>query len=99
MTTAGVASRVGAAGTRSYAVISLSDRLKPWDVIAAPDRRGRRRPGAGHLQPGFGDPHLVGAMRELLLAHRDPGIPVVIGRVSDRFPDRMRDSGGEVIAT
>ena len=30
-----VASRVGAPLGHDYAVISLSDRLKPWDVIAA----------------------------------------------------------------
>ena len=29
-----VASRVGAPLGHDYAVISLSDRLKPWDVIA-----------------------------------------------------------------
>jgi precorrin-2 C20-methyltransferase/precorrin-3B C17-methyltransferase len=77
-----VASRVGAPLGHDYAVISLSDRLKPWDVIAArltaaaqadlvlaiynPASKSRR--------------WQVGAMRDLLLAHRDPGTPVVIGR-------------------
>lgn len=77
-----VASRVGAPLGHDYAVISLSDRLKPWDVIAArltaaaqadlvlaiynPASKSRR--------------WQVGAMRDLLLEHRDPGTPVVIGR-------------------
>ena len=77
-----VASRVGAPLGHDYAVISLSDRLKPWDVIAArltvaamadmvlvvynPASKSRTRQ--------------VGAMRDLLLEHRDPGTPVVVGR-------------------
>ena len=44
------------------------------------DRRGQRRSGAGHLQPGLQKPHLAGRVRDLLLEHRDPGTPVVIGR-------------------
>ncbi len=45
------------------------------------DRRGRRRPGAGHLQPGFGDPHLAGRRDARAAAGPSrPGIPVVIGR-------------------
>ena len=59
-----VASRVGAPLGHDYAVISLSDRLKPWDVIADPAHgRGRRRPGAGDLQPGIEDPHVAGRPR------------------------------------
>ena len=51
-----VASRVGAPLGHDYAVISLSDRLKPWDVITARlDGCGRRRPGARDLQPGLED--------------------------------------------
>jgi precorrin-2 C20-methyltransferase/precorrin-3B C17-methyltransferase len=68
-------------------VISLSDRLKPWDVIAA------RLSAAAQadLVLAIYNPASksrtwqVAAMRDLLLAHRDPGTPVVIGRdVSDR---------------
>ena len=56
-----VASRVGAPLGHDYAVISLSDRLKPWEVIeAAAHRRGARRPGAGDLQPRVEEPHLAG---------------------------------------
>ena len=77
-----VASRVGAPLGHDYAVISLSDRLKPWDVIAA------RLSAAAQadLVLAIYNPASksrtwqVAAMRELLLAHRDPGTPVVIGR-------------------
>ena len=51
-----VASRVGAPLGHDYAVISLSDRLKPWEVIAAAAHRRRAgRPGAGDLQPRVQD--------------------------------------------
>jgi precorrin-2 C20-methyltransferase/precorrin-3B C17-methyltransferase len=77
-----VASRVGAPLGHDYAVISLSDRLKPWDVIA-----GRLSAAAqADLVLAIYNPASksrtwqVGAMRDLLLAHRDPGTPVVIGR-------------------
>ncbi|HZA10776.1 precorrin-2 C(20)-methyltransferase [Mycobacterium sp.] len=77
-----VASRVGAPLGHDYAVISLSDRLKPWDVIAA-----RLTVAAmADMVLAIYNPASkartwqVGAMRELLLAHRDPGTPVVIGR-------------------
>src|SRR3981081_3670064 len=77
-----VASRVGAPLGHDYAVISLSDRLKPWDVIA-----GRLTAAAqADLVLAIYNPASnsrtwqVGAMRDLLLAHRDPGTPVVIGR-------------------
>jgi precorrin-2 C20-methyltransferase/precorrin-3B C17-methyltransferase len=77
-----VASRVGAPLGHDYAVISLSDRLKPWDVIAA------RLTAAAQadLVLAIYNPASksrtwqVAAMRELLLEHRDPGTPVVIGR-------------------
>ena len=56
-----VASRVGAPLGHDYAVISLSDRLKPWDVIATRlTAAAQRRSGAGDLQPGVEDPHLAG---------------------------------------
>jgi precorrin-2 C20-methyltransferase/precorrin-3B C17-methyltransferase len=77
-----VASRVGAPLGHDYAVISLSDRLKPWDVIV-----GRlRAAAAADLVLAIYNPASksrtwqVAAMRDLLLEHRDPGTPVVIGR-------------------
>jgi precorrin-2 C20-methyltransferase / precorrin-3B C17-methyltransferase len=77
-----VASRVGAPLGHDYAVISLSDRLKPWDVIAA-----RLTVAAmADMVLAIYNPASksrtwqVGAMRDLLLEYRDPGTPVVIGR-------------------
>ena len=77
-----VASRAGAPLGHDYCVLSLSDRLKPWDIIAAristaaeadlvlavynPASRTRR--------------WQVEALRKLLLEHRSGGTPVVVGR-------------------
>lgn len=77
-----VASRVGAPLGHDYAVVSLSDRLKPWDVIAV----RLAAAAAADLVLAIYNPASktrtwqVGAMRDLLLEHRDPGTPVVIGR-------------------
>ncbi len=77
-----VASRVGAPLGHDYAVISLSDRLKPWDVIAA---RLSAAASADMVLAIYNPASKtrtwqVGAMRDLLLEHRDPATPVVIGR-------------------
>jgi precorrin-2 C20-methyltransferase/precorrin-3B C17-methyltransferase len=77
-----VASRVGAPLGHDYAVLSLSDRLKPWDVIAA----RLSAAAAADLVLAIYNPASksrtwqVQAMRDLLLEHRDAGTPVVIGR-------------------
>jgi precorrin-2 C20-methyltransferase/precorrin-3B C17-methyltransferase len=77
-----VASRIGAPLGHDYAVISLSDRLKPWEVIKA----RLIAAAAADLVLAVYNPASktrtwqVGAMRDLLLEHRDPGTPVVIGR-------------------
>ena len=77
-----VASRVGAPLGHDYAVISLSDRLKPWGVIAA----RLSAAAAADLVLAIYNPASksrtwqVAAMRDLLLEHRDAGTPVVIGR-------------------
>ncbi|OBK15317.1 precorrin-2 C(20)-methyltransferase [Mycobacterium asiaticum] len=77
-----VASRVGAPLGHDYAVISLSDRLKPWDVIAA----RLDAAAAADLVLAIYNPASksrtwqVGAARDVLLKHRDPSTPVVIGR-------------------
>ncbi|WP_036438459.1 precorrin-2 C(20)-methyltransferase [Mycobacterium sp. URHB0044] len=77
-----VASRVGAPLGHDYAVISLSDRLKPWDVIAA---RLTAAATADMVLAIYNPASKtrtwqVGAMRDLLLEHRDASTPVVIGR-------------------
>jgi precorrin-2 C20-methyltransferase/precorrin-3B C17-methyltransferase len=77
-----VASRVGAPLGHDYAVISLSDRLKPWEIIAA----RLTAAAAADLVLAIYNPASktrtwqVAAMRDLLLEHRDPATPVVIGR-------------------
>ncbi|MER7547229.1 precorrin-2 C(20)-methyltransferase [Spirillospora sp. NPDC127506] len=77
-----VASRVGAPLGHDFCVLSLSDLLKPWDVIA------RRLTAAAEadLVVALYNPsssrrrHQLPAARDLLLEHRSPETPVVIGR-------------------
>jgi precorrin-2 C20-methyltransferase/precorrin-3B C17-methyltransferase len=77
-----VASRVGAPLGHDYCVLSLSDRLKPWEVIAA----RLAAAAAADLAIAIYNPASksrtwqVGATRDLLLEHRAPTTPVVIGR-------------------
>jgi len=82
MTTAqAVASRVGAPLGHDYAVVSLSDQLKPWNVIAAQVSALV----AADLVLVIYNPTSatrfwqLRAIRDLLLEHRDPSTPVVIG--------------------
>ncbi|BBX69816.1 precorrin-2 C(20)-methyltransferase [Mycolicibacterium psychrotolerans] len=77
-----VASRVGAPLGHDYAVISLSDRLKPWDVIAARLTAAAQADMVLAIYNPASKTRTwqVGAMRDLLLEHRDAGTPVVIGR-------------------
>jgi precorrin-2 C20-methyltransferase/precorrin-3B C17-methyltransferase len=76
------AARAGAPLGHDYAVISLSDRLKPWEVIA--ERLGAA--AAADLVLALYNPGSrsrvwqVGKARELLLEHRAPDTPVVLGR-------------------
>ncbi|MEU1799977.1 precorrin-2 C(20)-methyltransferase [Streptomyces sp. NPDC019937] len=76
------AARAGAPLGHDYAVVSLSDRLKPWEVIA-----GRlHAAAAADLVLALYNPGSrsriwqVGKARELLLEHRAPDTPVVLGR-------------------
>jgi precorrin-2 C20-methyltransferase/precorrin-3B C17-methyltransferase len=77
-----VASRAGAPLGHDFCIMSLSDRLKPWEVIA-----GRLSAAASaDLVIAIYNPasqsrkeQLVRA-RELLLHHRSPLTPVVVGR-------------------
>ncbi|MET9246023.1 precorrin-3B C(17)-methyltransferase [Nonomuraea sp. NPDC003709] len=77
-----VASRVGAPLGHDYCVLSLSDLLKPWEVVA-----GRLSAAAkADLVLAIYNPASrsrtwqVAAARDLLLEHRDAATPVVIGR-------------------
>ncbi|MCW2878648.1 MAG: Precorrin-3B methylase-like protein [Sphaerisporangium sp.] len=77
-----VASRAGAPLGHDYCVLSLSDQLKPWDVIAGRVTAAAR----ADLVLAIYNPASrsrtwqVAAARDLLLEHRSPDTPVVIGR-------------------
>jgi precorrin-2 C20-methyltransferase / precorrin-3B C17-methyltransferase len=77
-----VASQAGAPLGHDYVVLSLSDRLKPWEVIA----NRLVAAAAGDFAIAIYNPasrsrrQQLADTRTLLLAHRDPGTPVVIGR-------------------
>ncbi|MFI7102062.1 precorrin-2 C(20)-methyltransferase [Streptomyces sp. NPDC050161] len=76
------AAKAGAPLGHDYAVVSLSDRLKPWEVIA----ERLRAAASADLVLALYNPGSrsrtwqVGKTRELLLEHRAPDTPVVLGR-------------------
>ncbi|MCP3802535.1 precorrin-2 C(20)-methyltransferase [Allokutzneria sp. A3M-2-11 16] len=77
-----VASRVGAPLGHDFCVLSLSDRLKPWEIIAERLTAAAR----ADLVLAIYNPASrsrtwqVSRARDLLLEHRSPDTPVVIGR-------------------
>ncbi|WP_345414215.1 precorrin-2 C(20)-methyltransferase [Actinomycetospora chlora] len=87
-----VAARVGAPLGHDYAMISLSDRLKPWDVV---ERRLAAVADADMAlalyNPGSRSrTWQVEAAREVLLKYRDPSTPVVVGRDVDGPEESVR---------
>ena len=86
-----VAARAGAPLGHDYCVISLSDRLKPWEIIA--DRIGKA--AAADLVLALYNPASrtrtwqVAAVRDLLLRHRPPATPVVVGRGVGRAGEQL----------
>ncbi|MFI6445798.1 precorrin-2 C(20)-methyltransferase [Kitasatospora sp. NPDC050543] len=86
------ASRAGAPLGHDYAVVSLSDRLKPWEVVA---RRLRAAASADLVlalyNPGSQSRTTqVGLARDLLLEHRAPDTPVVMARDVGGPTERVR---------
>jgi precorrin-2 C20-methyltransferase/precorrin-3B C17-methyltransferase len=77
-----VASRVGAPLGHDFCIMSLSDRLKPWEVIAS----RLEAAAAADFVIAIYNPasrsrtHQVALARDLLLTHRSADTPVVIGR-------------------
>ncbi|GAB6898476.1 precorrin-2 C(20)-methyltransferase [Kineosporia succinea] len=77
-----VAARAGAPLGHDFATISLSDRLKPWDVV----ERRLDAVAAADLVIAIYNPaskerrHQVAQARDVVLRHRDPQTPVVVGR-------------------
>lgn len=77
-----VAARAGAPIGADFAVISLSDRLKPWSVI---ETRLRAIAEADLVLAVYnpasrGRPDQIALARKVLLEHRCPGTVVVVGR-------------------
>ncbi|WAL66986.1 precorrin-2 C(20)-methyltransferase [Amycolatopsis cynarae] len=76
------ASRVGAPLGHDYCVVSLSDRLKPWEVV----ERRLDAAGAADLVLALYNPASrtrttqLAKAREVLLRHRQAGTPVVVAR-------------------
>ncbi|MEV7964413.1 precorrin-2 C(20)-methyltransferase [Sphaerisporangium sp. NPDC088356] len=87
-----VAARAGAPLGHDYCVISLSDQLKPWDVIAGRITAAAR----ADLVLAIYNPASrsrtwqVATARDLLLEHRAPDTPVVIGRDVGRPEESLR---------
>ncbi|WP_407697822.1 precorrin-2 C(20)-methyltransferase [Streptomyces kaniharaensis] len=86
------ASRAGAPLGHDYAVVSLSDRLKPWDAVA---RRLRAAAEADLVlalyNPGSKSRTTqVGLARDLLLEYRAPETPVVMARDVGGPTERVR---------
>ena len=80
-----VAARVGAPLGHDFAMISLSDRLKPWDVV---ERRLAAVADADLVVAIYNPASRartwqVEAARDVLLKYRDPSTPVVVGRDVD----------------
>jgi precorrin-2 C20-methyltransferase/precorrin-3B C17-methyltransferase len=77
-----VAAAVGAPLGHDYAMISLSDRLKPWETVV--DRLVHAAQAdlaiAIYNPRSKARPWQVGAARDVLLEHRKPDTPVVLGR-------------------
>jgi precorrin-2 C20-methyltransferase/precorrin-3B C17-methyltransferase len=87
-----VAARAGAPLGHDYCVISLSDRLKPWPVIA-----GRiEHAAAADLVLALYNPASrsrtwqLAAVVDLLLRHRGPATPVVLGRAVGRAGEQLQ---------
>ena len=77
-----VAAAVGAPLGHDHAVISLSDRLKPWEVVAERLVAAARADLAIAIYNprSKARPWQMAAARDLLLEHRSPETPVVLGR-------------------
>ncbi|MBP2350862.1 precorrin-3B C17-methyltransferase [Kribbella aluminosa] len=77
-----VASRVGAPLGHDYCVLSLSDRLKPWEVIAQRLTAAAQADLAIAIYNPASKSRTwqVAATRDLLLEHRSADTPVVVGR-------------------
>ena len=86
-----VAARAGAPIGADFAVVSLSDRLKPWEVI---ERRLDAIAAADMVLAVYNPAsrsrtQQVAEAREVLLRHRDPSTPVIVGRDVGRAEESL----------
>lgn len=86
-----VAARAGAPVGADFAVVSLSDRLKPWEVI---DRRLRAIAEADLVLAIYNPAsrtrtEQIATARRTLLEHRDPATVVVVGRDVGRAEESL----------
>lgn len=86
-----VAARVGAPLGNDFCAISLSDNLKPWDVI---EKRLRLAAEAGFAMALYNPiskarPHQLGEAFNILRAFLPKEIPVVFGRAAGRPDERI----------
>jgi precorrin-3B C17-methyltransferase len=85
------AARVGAPLGHDFCVISLSDNLKPWEVV---ERRLSAAAGADFVIALYNPtsrhrPWQLGRAASVLLEHRSPDTPVVLGRDIGRPAERV----------
>lgn len=85
-----VAAKAGAPLGHDFCAISLSNNLKPWEVI---ERRIAAAAEAGFVMAFYNPvskarPHQLGAAFELLCRHLPATVPVIFGRAAGR-PDEM----------
>lgn len=86
-----VAARIGAPLGHDFCAISLSDNLKPWDIIEA---RLQAAASAGFVIALYNPiskarPWQLGKAFELLRGHLPPTTPVIFGRAAGRPDERM----------
>ncbi len=86
------ASRIGAPLGHDFCIISLSDNLKPWEII----EKRLALAAEGDLAMAFYNPisrarpHQLGRALEILRQHRSPETPVVLGRDIGRPAETTR---------
>lgn len=87
-----VAAKCGAPLGHDFCAISLSDNLKPWEVI---EKRLRLAAQAGFAMAFYNPvskarPHQLDAAFDILRAELPAGVPVIFGRAVGRPDERMR---------
>lgn len=87
-----VAARVGAPLGHDFCAISLSDNMKPWDLI---ERRLIAAAQAGFVMAFYNPvsrarPHQLGQAFDILRAHLPGTVPVIFGRAAGRQDERIR---------